>query len=277
MNILVNGEAKQQTSALDRGLLYGQSVFETVAIAPHKLLLWEAHLNRLVAGATVIGVPLSAEFLAALSAEAHAIATQCDEPAVLRVTVTAGQGGRGYLMPDPVQPTRILSCHPYPQHPVEHRDIGITLGVSDIRLATQPLLAGIKHGNRLEQILARSQWHADWQEALLLDHDLNVVEATQSNVFLVNNGVLSTPALDRCGVAGVMRDYLIAAAQSVGVDTQIVRLSLSDVEAADEVFVCNSLIGLWPVQRCLSRHYQSREISSKLLKILLENEVIPNY
>lgn len=277
MDILVDGKETQQTSALDRGLLYGQSVFETVAIAAQSLLLWEAHLNRLVAGATVIGVPLSPDFLADLSREAHSIASQCADPAVLRVTVTAGQGGRGYLTPDPVQPTRILSCHPYPQYPVEHYDVGITLGVSDIRLATQPLLAGIKHGNRLEQILARAQWQADWHEALLLDHDLNVVEATQSNVFLVQNGVLLTPELDRSGVAGVMRDYLIAAAQSIGVDTQIVRLSLSDVEAADEVFVSNSLIGLWPVERCLSRHYQSREISSKLLKILQKNEVIPNY
>ncbi|GHA16779.1 aminodeoxychorismate lyase [Arenicella chitinivorans] len=277
MLTLVNGKQTPQTSALDRGLLYGQSVFETVAVENQTLLLWEAHLNRLVAGASAIGVPLSADFLAALSGEAHAAATQCDERTVLRVTVTAGQGGRGYLNPDPMQPTRILSCHPYPQYPVDHRDVGITLGISDIRLATQPLLAGIKHGNRLEQVLARSQWHADWQEALLLDHDLNVVEATQSNVFLARDGVIFTPKLDRCGVAGVMRDYLIAVAQSIGVDTRIVRLSLSDIEAADEVFVSNSIIGLWPVQRCLSRHYKSREISSKLLKLLLENEVIPNH
>ncbi|MGK0375061.1 MAG: 4-amino-4-deoxychorismate lyase [Arenicella sp.] len=273
MTALVNGKKNAQTSALDRGLLYGQSVFETIAISNGKPCLLELHIKRLTHACDVLGIPLDSDLLR------HEIQTITEDQhkAVLRVTLTMGVGGRGYLNPQTPQSTRILTLHDYPNHPISNWQQGITLGVAKIRLAHQPALAGLKHGNRLEQVIARSQWQQGWHEALLLDQLGNVVEATQANVFVVKHGELITPPLDLAGVAGVAREYVIGLAHKLGLNVKIMSLSSDNIEAADDVFLTNSVIGLWPVKKFNSRVYTRHEISHKLLTLMIENEVIPHY
>lgn len=259
--------------------MYGHSVFETVAVNAGKLLLWDQHLARLLLGAQTLNIPFHNELATLLMADvAQLLASheQANGLNVIRIQLTMGQGGRGYANPESPTPTRIVSLHDYPIQHLQRAKTGVNIGVSDVRLAQQPLLAGIKHGNRLEQVLARSRWHPDWDEALLLDQDQNVIEGTQSNLFVVEQGVLKTPDLSLCGVAGVMRGYVLGLAQTIGVEVQTVRLSLSQVESADEVFLTNSLIGIWPVKRCGKILYNTSEVSSKLLKKIQKNEVIPN-
>jgi len=186
-----------------------------------------------------------------------------------------GEGGRGYQNPNEIHANRILSRHQFPEFDHRPWHDGIELGLVSIRLACQAALAGIKHGNRLEQIIARSQWQQGWHEALVLDQQDNVIEATQSNVFIVKDGDLKTPDLTHCGVAGVMREHIIEQAEKLGVAAQIVSLSVSDIHAAEEVFLSNSVIGVWPVRRFQSHVYDTPELSPKLLNLMIKNEVIP--
>lgn len=275
MLVLVNGQENTQTSALDRGLLYGQSVFETIAVSHSKACLLDLHLKRLLHGADALNIPICIdEVMADIDlALAHAKLSR----AVLRLSISMGEGGRGYLDPINAAPTRIVSLHAYPTHEEAYWSEGINLGVAGIRLSHQPALAGLKHGNRLEQIIARSQWQADWQEALLLDQNDNVVEATQSNVFIVKDGTVSTPKLESAGVAGVAREYIISQLDNLGMRFESVSLSVNQIEAADAVFLSNSVIGIWPVKQFKNRIYSSFNVSRKLLKLMIKNEVIPNY
>lgn len=275
MTTLVNGQISAHISAADRGLLYGQSVFETIAIVEQVPQLLDLHLARLQRGCDVIGIPFDETLKQTLSAEADQL-SENQSKAVLRMTLSMGEGGRGYLNPSEIHANRILSRHPYPEFDHKRWRDGIELGLVSIRLASQTALAGIKHGNRLEQIIARSQWQQDWHEALILDQQDNVIEATQSNVFIVKDGELLTPDLSHCGVAGVMREHVIEQAKKLGVKAQIVSLSVSDIHAAEEVFLSNSVIGIWPVKRFQSHTYDTPELSSKLLNLMIKNEVIPN-
>jgi 4-amino-4-deoxychorismate lyase len=269
----VNGQASDQVSVSDRGLLYGQSVFETIPICHQQPLLLEQHLRRLAAGCAVLAIPLDLELI-------HSeIIDFCSDlranKVVLRVTVSMGEGERGYLNPRRPSPLRILSSHPFPSLSKSYWRDGIKVGLASVKLAAQPALAGIKHGNRLEQILARSEWQDDWQEALILDQENNIIEGTQSNLFLRHENVLSTPSLKNCGVAGIMRDEVLALSDSIGVVSKIMSLSLSDLESADEVFLTNSVIGIWPVKQCQNRLLNDFSLSHKLLRALEQNGAIP--
>jgi len=275
LSTLVNGQATQHVCATDRGLLYGQTVFETIAVTNQTPQLYDRHMVRLQRGCDVIGIPFDAQLQAAISQEASALC-RGQSKAVLRITLTMGAGGRGYRNPDHKKPNRILSLHDYPDFAKEYWFGGIELGLVSIRLANQPSLAGIKHGNRLEQIIARNQWQESWQEALILDQQNQVIEGTQSNVFMLKDGRLYTPDLSQCGVDGVMREYVIEQALKLGVTTEIVSLSRSDISSADEVFLTSSVIGLWPVKRYQSTDYGKPIFSSKLLNLMIKNEVIPH-
>jgi len=272
VSVLINGQAINQVSAHDRGLLYGQSLFETIAVSNGRACLLDAHLSRLKKGAAQLGV----NYDEALLLDEIAEFTKDIKKAVLRLTITMGEGGRGYLNPLESQPNRILSLHPYPQHPKSFWLEGIELGLAEIRLSHQPYLAGIKHGNRLEQIIARSQWQDGWQEALLLDVNDSVIEGTQSNLFIVSEGRLITPCLNNAGVAGVMRDCVIKIAKELEIEVEIKPLNLQHIKQADAIFLSNSVIGLWPVKRFNSTSYNDLTLFNKLLKIIINNEFIPS-
>jgi 4-amino-4-deoxychorismate lyase len=126
-----------------------------------------------------------------------------------------------------------------------------------MRLGNQPRLAGIKHLNRLENVLAAAESNAaDIAEGLLMDKDENVIGGTRSNLFLVSRGKLVTPDLSRCGVAGVQRDRVIAWAARHDIALQVRDIRLDEVLHADELFLVNSVIGIWPIreleQQCWS-------------------------
>lgn len=269
----VNGQAIDQISLSDRGLLYGQSVFETIPVCHQQPLLLEQHLNRLAKGCDALSIAVDLDLIH--SEISRFCAEQPSNKVILRVAVTAGEGDRGYANPINPTPQRILSTYPFPSLPKENWRDGIKVGFASVKLAIQPALAGIKHGNRLEQIIARSQWESDWQEALVCDQNNNVIEGTQSNLFIRRSDELITPSLDQCGVAGVMRDQVLAIADNIGVVSRIMSLSLSDIETADEIFLTNSVIGIWPVRECQNRMFKDFSLNHKLLKVLEKNGAIP--
>jgi 4-amino-4-deoxychorismate lyase len=140
----------------------------------------------------------------------------------------------------------------------------VTLRVCATRLGRNSRLAGLKHLNRLEQVLARTEWADEAQEGLMQDEEGLVVEGTMSNVFMVHaDGRVLTPRLDRCGVAGVMRRHLLEKAETEKLAIGVVDLVLTDFAQAREIFLCNSLIGVWPVARLGETAYPDRTLTRR--------------
>jgi len=141
-----------------------------------------------------------------------------------------------------------------------------------MRLGRNPELAGIKHLNRLEQVLARNEWTDDFQEGLMLDTESNVIEGTMSNLFLINQSGLLTADLSQCGIEGVIRQRIMAWAYQNDIPCSLNKhLRLEDVFAADALFICNSVIGIWPVKQLENMTYA---LDNALMQRLLKDEVL---
>ncbi len=244
---LLNGERRQCIDIADRGFQYGDGLFETIEVLNGKPLFFDRHLKRLEVGCSRLLIPIPD--LALLTQEALQLAAPTPR-AVLKLIVTRGSGGRGYRQPPQIQPTRLLSLYPFPDYPPHYQSDGVVLRFCQQRLAINPSLAGIKHMNRLEQILARAEWRDDAiQEGLMLDYHEHVIEGTMSNVFLVKDGTLLTPELSQCGVAGIVRELVLEFAQQIKLSCQETFLDKQAFLWADEVFITNSIFGIWPVKR----------------------------
>jgi 4-amino-4-deoxychorismate lyase len=259
--VLVNGSGDACVSAFDRGLLYGDGLFETIRFARGAAPLWTRHMRRLGEGCARLGMPQpSADRLAD---EARRVLAGTGD-AVVRITLTRGEGERGYLPPASPRTTRIVAMHPLPMVATDWYRDGIRVRSCGLRLAPQPRTAGIKHLNRLEQVLARAEWSGpdavdpdvvdpDVVEGLLFDRDERLISATAANVFGVRDGTLVTPALDECGVAGVLRAELLDALPQ----TTVRPITREESMRMDEMFVCSSVRGVLPV----------RELDGRVLRV----------
>lgn len=239
--MLVNGVATAQVSALDRGLAYGDGLFESIRLVGTVAPLWSRHMQRLTEGCARLRIP--APDPAQLWREALEVSHGMPQ-SVLRITVTRGPGERGYGLPASPQPTRVVAAFAPPPVAAEAYAQGVRMRVCNIRLAEQTLLAGIKHLNRLEQVLARAEWNDPViAEGVLLDSHGRVISATMANLFAVVDGELLTPSLERCGVAGVARAEVLAAYPQARVG----ELTLAALLGANEVFLSSSVRGILPV------------------------------
>lgn len=237
----------------DRGFLYGDGVFETVRFCHGKLVLWDFHRERLFESCDLLAIPIYVEeFDATISS---ALAQAPDDDCILKVVVTRGEGGRGYAPADPVTPSIVLQWHPLPQGIREFSRTGIDCIYCDHPLSLNPVTAGIKHLNRLDQVMASMQLAQaatccpTIREGLMCDPDDYIVEGTRSNIFAVINHKLCTPDLSRAGVSGVMRRYLIEHFEAIGMPVEVRQITRQDLNLASELFVCNSVSGVWPVAR----------------------------
>jgi 4-amino-4-deoxychorismate lyase len=240
--ILVNGSPAPLLSPLDRGLAFGDGVFRTLRMEAGEPVWWPDHYAKLAADCQQLSLfnPSRSEWEQDL---AWIAARQPDS--VVKLTVTRGPGPRGYRPPEQPFPTRLATASPLPDFPDPIRDTGATIRVCDLRLGEQPRLAGAKHLNRLENVLARMEWDDPAiDEGVLLDGSDRVVSGVMSNLFLRRDGVWLTPALARCGVAGVARGRLMPI-----LDAREADLGLADLIRADSVLLSNSLIRLRWVAR----------------------------
>ncbi len=273
LQYLVNGAAADTVAVTDRGLLYGDGVFETLAVIDGAPQLWTRHIARLQEGCARLGIaPVDAALFAG---EAQQLCRNA-ERAVLKIIVTRGSGGRGYRPDASSRPTRILQRFPWPDYPHGCATEGVAVRLCRLRMGHNPQLAGIKHLNRLEQVLARGEWDdPDIREGLLQDQQGRLIEGTMSNVCLVQDRRLLMPELARCGVAGVIRALLLELAEAQGIATAVRDIEVSELATADEVLLCNSLIGIWPVTRIDARLYPAGKLTRQLQGLLhdyLDNE-----
>lgn len=244
---LINGAPGDRIAITDRGLQYGDGVFETLAVRDGRCEFWDRHLQRLTRGCEALRLP--APRPDRLNQEADRLVRDVRQ-GVLKIIVTRGSGGRGYRPPREMVPTRVLTLSEWPDHPDDWRESGVAVRLCEQRLGSQPALAGIKHLNRLEQVLARMEWDdTDIAEGLLCDQQGYVIEGVSTNLFSVRAGRLRTPSLEHCGVAGVMRAVVMDLARDAEIACDVAPIDGDALGEADEIFLTNSLIGIWPVRR----------------------------
>lgn len=264
MHSWVDGQPADALSLKDRGLAYGDGLFETIAVKAGQPRLLERHLARLAEGCSRLAITTDHVLI---RSEVLAYAEALGE-GVLKLILTRGDGLRGYAPAPQAQARRILQGNPPAAYAPIHSEQGVRLFPCATRLSEQPLLAGLKHLNRLEQVLARAEWRdAEHAEGLMLDASGRVIEGVFSNLFLVRDGCLVTPDLSRCGVAGVMRAEILFQAASLGIATQVADIHVDQLQQADEVFVCNSVYGIWPVLACAGMSWSAGPLTRKLQAI----------
>lgn len=270
LRVLIDDHPDGSVPILDRGLHYGHGVFETIRVARGRPTLWDYHCDRMLDGCGRLGIALQrdrveASVLQVLGrsdsavvesagvesavAESAGVESAAAESAVLKIIVTAGSAERGYRFDEPATARLVLLLLPAPKARHTRRLEGIAVRVCNTRLAEQPALAGIKHLNRLEQVLARREWSdPSIEEGLMRDQGDRFVEGIQSNLFVVRDAAILTPSLHRAGVAGVMRRFLLEHKPGCAELTiEQTDLYLTDLEAADECFLTNSVMGVIPV------------------------------
>ena len=264
--MLINGRNSECLPVLDRGLQYGDGLFETIAFIGDRAPLWERHMARLQHGCETLGITLPDNVL--LLEEARTLLGEGRR--ILKIIVTRGQQGRGYF-PGEGEPTRVLYTRPWST--VLDQGKGIRAHLCRTRLARGGVLAGLKTLNRLEQVMAaREAAAAGCNEGLLCDADGFLVEGIMSNLFWCRQGTLFTPDLQQCGVAGVMREFVLDVASRAGLPVKIVTEKAEVLEQADAVFL-TSATGLVPVSECNGNQFDVQavpiQISAAINRLLM--------
>jgi len=238
----INGRRSARIDYRDRGLQYGDGVFETMRVHSGRVRLLEYHLERLDRGCRqlkIAGPPLPG-----LRRELARAAARRSE-GVLKLIVTRGPGPRGYRPTGRERCTRILALHALPKAVLADASTPARIRLCATPLGLNPRLAGLKTLNRLESVLARAEWSgARTWEGLMRDMDENIVCGTMSNLFLRRGSSLMTPLLDRCGVAGVMRRSIMETAGDLRLNPVERRIRWRDLSEAEEVFMSNAVVGL---------------------------------
>lgn len=269
--MLVNGKPGNQISIRDRGLLYGDGVFRTLRVSAGQALFWPLHYQKLHHDCAALGI--ACPDFALLTSELDSLLEQHPE-GVAKLIITRGQGNRGYAPPKHGTPSHLWDVLPAPDYPPSWITNGVRARLCKMRFTQQPRLAGIKHLNRLENVLAASEWNGqDIAEGLLMDTSGNVISGTRSNLFAVVQGKLTTPDLSRCGVAGVQRDRVVAWAKQHNMPLQVRDVSLAEVLHADELFVVNSVITLWSLREMEESIWSEFPVAAKIRQHLEGVEV----
>lgn len=254
----VNGQRHDALALSDRGLQFGDGCFTTARVTDGKVDLLSWHIERLQQAAQRLMLP-STDWMAFELEMVHA--AESISLGVVKAILTRGCGGRGYSPAGCEHPTRIVARNNYPMHYLQWREQGISLALSPVPLGRNPLLAGLKHLNRLEQVLIRAyldQTAAD--EALVLDTAGMLVECCAANLFWRKGKAIFTPDLSQAGVAGLMRRRVIALLAGSKYGLHFVSEPLDTLADADEVLVSNTLMPVLPVNTVQSWHYRSRQL-----------------
>jgi len=263
---LVDGVESSILPGSDRGFNYGDGLFETMRLTQGKIVSLEKHLDRLRQGCAGLQLEWPGEAL--LRSEISQVIGDRSS-GVVKLVVTRGDGGRGYRPAALAGHRRVIGLYPLPDYPLANYSEGVSVKVCGTRLGRNPVLAGIKHLGRLEQVLASmEEGMGDADEGLMLDVDGLVTEGIRSNLFLVSDGKVVTPKLDQCGVAGVMRSVIIDELQRRDLALDIRQVKVDELLAADELFLTNSIFGIWGIRE-IQEHNWSNNIGPLTRELVL--------
>lgn len=262
LKIMINGEICSEISVMDRGFQYGDGLFETMLVIDGEIPQWQWHFQRLEKGCQRLSIAIPD--LCQLESDIEVLIKNV-EKGVVKLIVTRGISGRGYVVTSAVRPQVVLMLSPYPDYPESYWLQGVATRICNLKLSSQPLLAGIKHLNRLEQVMARNEWNdTDTVEGIVCDQKNNIVEGIMSNIFIVRNEKVLTPSLEVCGVEGVMRNKVLELLHKDKINHEITNINLEQLSSADEVFLTNSVIGIWPVKNIDDKVYPVGPITRQL-------------
>lgn len=278
---LINGVSAEHLNINDRAIHYGDGLFETILCSDNRLLYWPQHYQRLQLSAEKLRLNcpdeqvLLNDISRLLKQNENISSAACS----IKIIVTRGSGERGYVMPKKARENRIIFLSQL--SPEYSSLLSGQLSSGELYLCNQQVsinedLAGLKHLNRLENVLARNEWQQTaankFIDGLMLNANKHVIEGTMSNLFAVRDGHLYTPDLSLSGVRGIMRDIIIAAAQRNGIQLSSLDLTLEDLSAMDEIFISNSLIGMSSVNRIGDNQYQRQAVTELIFNDLLKTK-----
>lgn len=246
----VNGQVSDCVSVNDRAVQFGDGLFETMRVVDTAIPLLSHHMVRLEQGCQRLGILLDVALLLS-NLQQYLSELAATKPYTLKLIVSRGEGTRGYR-PQATTPTIAMRAYPYSAPTVSQLDDGVHARLCVTPLGCNPVLAGMKHLNRIEQVLARAEWDDEHIfEGLMQDVNGHLIEGTMTNVFFVRDRTVFTPELSECGVAGVMREELLGffAQHNTSAPVQG-RFNFQDLEQASEVFISNSLIGVLSLRTC---------------------------
>ena len=244
----------------DRGLAYGHGLFETTVMTGSQIPLLDRHLSRLLQDSLLMGILVDNDDIRHyLNQFIQTLSDQSINSGVVKIILTAGSGGRGYAMPETMIPTLIFSYTPLPDDVESQRDKGVDITLCKYLLGTGSSLAGVKHLNRIDQVMARSEWsHNRYQDGLMFNVKGDVIEATSANIFVkTSEGFWLTPDLSQSGVSGVMRGLLLDEVFPIcGIKVSVKGVNRDTLLGAQQILLCNSVRGLLRVNSVYSDNDQ---------------------
>jgi len=261
--VLINGEEQDKISIFSRNMQYGDGLFETCVAMDNQILFWPRHFSRLEIGRKKLSINKIDEGVW-LSDIKKAFALSLKKNCIVKLILSRGNTLRGYGYKDDIEPVRIVIISEM-HHSLINKEFSLEYSTSGYH--SNPQLAGIKHCNRLEQILARSNLSSN--EAIMLDEKENVISVTQGNIYFIFGHKLLTPKLDRCGVVGSRRSLILELARSLKMDALESNISINQVQQADEVFISNSVIGIQPVHIIKTHKLGKNPLTEKIRKAFL--------
>ncbi|MDH5649264.1 MAG: aminodeoxychorismate lyase [Gammaproteobacteria bacterium] len=264
----VNYRDADSVTIYDRGLQFGDGLFETIAVREELPLLWLLHWARLQRGCGLLGIQPPEE--QRLTEEIKSLCQGVDK-GIVKLVLTRGNSSRGYALDKKALPNLVLYLFSWPENIEARRAQGAHLRLCRTRLASGSFLAGVKHLNRLEQVLAKAELAGEQEEGLMLNTAGDVVEGVSTNVFALIGDRLQTPDLSGCGVQGVMREHILMSAPELGIDVRITTLTPGDLIRAHEVFLTNSIIGIWPVKQFQQTVYAPGLVTERLTEHLRQS------
>jgi len=261
--VLIDGEEQEKVSVFNRNMQYGDGLFETCITSNNQILFWMYHFSRLTAGCEKLNIKKIDEDVWLRDIK-KAFSLSSEKSCVVKLILSRGNSLRGYGYKDDIEPVRVVIISEMQQSLMNNE---FALEYSKSGYHSNPQLAGIKHCNRLEQVLARSYLSSN--EAIMLDEKENVISVTQGNIYFIFGNKLLTPKLDRCGVVGSRRSLILELASSLKIDTLVSNISINQVQQADEVFISNSVIGIQPIQSIESYKLGKNPLTKKIRKAFL--------
>lgn len=276
---MINGVVTDYLNINDRAIHYGDGLFETVLCSNRQLYYWPQHYQRLSASCEKIKIGRPDEWLL-LDDIKNLLLNNADSAVknfAIKIIVTRGAGKRGYQADPSARPNRLVLLSEIDggySSILSGRLLSGSLYLCEQQVAINQGLAGMKHLNRLENVLARNEWQGEACEADIIDGLMRnannfVIEGTMSNLFAVKNKQLFTPDLTQSGVKGVMRDEIINIAKHGGVKISVANLVVDELLDMDELFVTNSLIGMKSINRFVDREFTKNEITKSIFEKLL--------
>lgn len=260
--VLINGEFKDSVDVFDRGFMYGDGLFETIRVVKGEPLLWRYHTQRLAEGCKKLGLPIDSKLIERLRVGLEQVilkAGRHTENCIVKIVISRGVGGRGYQVPKKVTLTEVIICYPIPDYPLSYSLNGVALRTCQHRLSENPSLAGIKHLNRLDQVLASRELEQTIGldgnaenavvDGVMLDQSGQVIECTKSNIVFFEQDCIVSPDTRLCGVDGVARNYIFDSAKQLGLRTRIDNVLPSAISEFKGMAITNSVLGIWPVSQ----------------------------